>query len=221
MKKSRVPVIITTISTSLPHRRRSLFLNHTISNNIISTPSHTTSSSNATALADDDGASESESESKIVADPQTPPKQKKGSKKAPVAKAEKLKQSNLGKVETKKRSHSVTLVSSGGKSDSLPRNVSPKRARFADESDSSIEIGEVTPAPKSKSAVPSLPKTRAAKGATVVSKAKSVQYKSKAYVDSEEDTGDEGKDTGPAATSSSMSLFFSLPSTHTHSLQSS
>lgn len=207
MKKSKVPVIITTISTSLPHRRRLLFLNHTISDNIISTP--TTSSSNATALADDDGASESESESKIVADPQTPPKQKAArSKKAPVAKAEKLKQSNPGKVETKKRSHSVTVVSSGGKSDSLPRNVSPKRARFADDSDSSFEVSEVTPAPKFKSAVPTLPKTRATKGATVVSKTKSVQYKSKAYVDSEGETGDEGKDTGPAATSSSTSLFF-------------
>lgn len=227
MKKNKVPVIVTTISTSLPHRRRVLFLNNTTTEQIIPKTGNTVSSSSATALADNDETSESESETNIVADPQTPPvpkrttRPKKGpaAKDEPAVKTEKSKQGKSSKAGARKRSHSVTLVSSGGKSDSLPRNASPKRARFANGSESSFEIGDVTPAAKPRKSAPSKPATRASKGAA--SKGKSAPYKSKAYVDSGEDSGDEEKDIGPAPTSSSRSSLSNHCPTRAHCIQNS
>lgn len=178
------------------------------------------SSSKAAAL---DSITASDSEDAADNNPTTPPLAKTRSKTSkasavdPVNAEGKAKSTKRGeRTGSRKRTHSVTLVSSESPSDLLTPDVT-KRTRFA-ESESSLEISEITPAPATK---PNQRKSTTGKASTTITtnvaekkpnkamkakrggKAKN-KYTSKEFVGSDEEGEEERKkeevNTAPQST---------------------
>lgn len=161
-----MPVIISTISTSLPLRRRYICLKDVKAREYLLPPPGEEASSSKAAALFNLPASDSEAESSA------PPTKTRGKSVMKGEKEEKSARREGGR--SRKRAHSVTEVSSGSPSEPhTPSNTVAKRTRFR-ESDSSIEVGELTPAPTLTQRVAAKPAI-SAKAATSAATAKSTK----------------------------------------------